>query len=146
MDGNNRSGLEGKSFTIIWACEEHRVPLEICQIGGAGDNWHVQGAGYCILDLYPDDKGNICYHGNDWLAEDIWAVVDLIEKLAGESFKDVLICNDQYPTNICRFPPYFEPVFRDKMEEINFYRKKWQLAKRELGWQSERELKVIWRR
>ena len=146
MDEYGKTGLSGKSFMITWACDEHRVPLEVCQIGGAGDSWHVNGCGYCLLDLIPDDKGNICYHGNDWLAEDIRAVVELIEEFSGWQYKDVLFYRDQYPTDICRFPPYFEPIFRNKQQEVSYYRKKWQQAKKELELQSERELKIAWRR
>lgn len=146
MYENGKSGPDGNSFMITWVCGEHRVPLEVCQIGGAGDSWHVKGFGYCILDLIPDDKGNLCYHGNDWLAEDVRAVVELIEKFSGTRYNDVLFYPDEYPTKIARFPPYFEPVFRNKQQQVRYYHQKWQQAKKELEWQSERKLEVIGRR
>lgn len=141
------SGLASNSFTINWVCGgEHRVPLEVCQIGGAGDSWHVYGGGYCILDLHPDDKGNMCYHGNDWAPEDVRAIVELIEEFSGHKYNDVLFYPDKYPTSVMRFPPYFEPVFRSKQQEISYYHQKWQQAKKDLELQSERELKVVLRR
>jgi len=145
MNEHGKPGLSGKNFMITWTCGEHRVPLDVCQIGGAGDSWHVYGGGFCILDLIPDGKGNLRCHGNDWLAEDVRAVVEQVEEFSGEKFGDVLFYPDKYPTNIGRFPPYFEPMFRNKLQEVSYYRKKWLQAKTELDPHSERELKVIWR-
>jgi len=126
-----------QEFTFYWVCGEHRVPLEVRQIGGAGDSWHVYGGGYCILDLYHDDKGNIYCIGNDWLAEDIWAVVELITEFTGVSYNDVLFYREKYPTSVGRFPPYFKPVFRDKRHKISYYRTKWKEAQKDLDWQKE---------
>lgn len=140
------SGIENQGFTICWCCGEHRVPLKVTQIGGAGDSWHVNGSGYCILTLQPDDKGNICYHGNDWLAEDIRAIVELIEEFSERKYNDVLFYPDRYPASVIRFPPYFEPIFRSKQQEISYYRQKWQQAKKDLDLPSERQLQVGLRR
>lgn len=147
MDEYSRSGLGSHSFTLYWACDEHRVPLKVFQLDGAGESWHVYGGGgYCILNLVPDDNGGIWYIGSDFGLEDIQALVDVIAEVTSVTFTGVFIKHDPYPSNICRLPPYFEPRFRSKLEEVSFYRKKWQQAKKELEQQSERELKVIWRR
>jgi len=122
---------------LYWVCGEHRVPLEVVQVGGAGDNWHVYGGGYCIMDLYHDHKGNIYYQGNDWLVDDVWAVVDAIMEFTGACYNDVLFYRDEYPTSVGRFPPYFTPVFRDKRHKVNYYKSKWKEAQKELGWQKE---------
>lgn len=139
--------VDDRKFTLYWACGEHRVPVVVCQIGGAGDSWHVYGGGgYNFLNLYPDGNGGIYYRGNDFNVEDIRALVDVIAEVTSITYTEVFIQHDDYPSNICRLPPYFEPKFRNKLEEVNYYRKKYRQAKRELAEQSERELKVIWRR
>ena len=134
-----------RRFTFFWVCGEHRVPLEVSQIGGAGDSWHVYGGGYNFLNLYPDSNGGIYYIGNDFSIEDILALVDVIAEVTSITYTEVFIKHDDYPSNICRLPPYFEPKFRDKLQEVNYYRKKYQEAKREQTQQSEREFKVIGR-
>lgn len=132
-------------FIIYWCCDEHRVPLKVTKIGGAGDGWHVFGGGYEILTLIPILNGAIYYKGNDFDFEDILALVDVITQETGITYTDVFMKADSYPSGICRLPPYFEPIFRSKREEARFYRQKWLQAKKELDRQSERELKVIWR-
>lgn len=138
--------VDTMSFTLYWECGEHRVPLEVSQIGGAGDSWHVYGGGYNVLNLYPDSSGGIYYIGNDFDLEDIRALVDVIAEVTSIIYTEVFIKPDPNPSNICRLPPYFEPKFRNKLQEVNYYRKKYQQAKHELAERSERELQVIWRR
>jgi hypothetical protein len=140
------TGAHGYKFTLNWVCGEHRVPLEVFQIGGAGDSWHVYGAGYNILNLYPDNKGGIYYSGNDFSLEDIQAIVEGIAAFTSITYTEVYIRHDPNPSNICRLPPYFEPIFRNKLQEVNYYRKKLYQAKTELAMQSEPELKVAWRK
>jgi hypothetical protein len=143
MDEYAASGPERNSFTIYWASGEHRVPLEVCQIGGAGNSWHVYGAGYNILNLYPDHNGAIYYSGNDFSLEDIRTLVDVITEVTSITYAEVYIKHDHHPSNIGRLPPYFEPIFRSKQQEVSYYSKKLRQAKMELQWQSERKLKVI---
>ncbi|MDO3627538.1 hypothetical protein [Mucilaginibacter sp. BT774] len=140
------SGAEDRGFMLYWVCGEHRVPLWVTQIGGAGDSWHVYGAGYNILNLIPDCNGGIYYFGNDFDLEDIQALVGVITEITSITYTEVYIKHDPYPGNICRLPPYFEPKFRSKLQEVSYYRTKLRQAKVELDLQSERELKVIWRR
>lgn len=138
------SGSSERGFTIYWVCEEHRVPLDICQSTHGGDgSWRVTGGGYTIITIYVRSDGYY-YHDVDFGAEDIQAIVDAITEFTGEGYKPANFYQLGQPGPIARYPPYFEPVFRDAQAEQSYYRVK--LKDAQLRQKSKEQLQIIWRR
>ncbi len=116
-------GPDGRTYTIYWVCEDNRVPLELGQIFGAGDTWHLYGGGYNIINIYPR-HGEYYYHDLDYGVDDVQALVDIITGITGEGFKQVIYYQLGERGPVARYPPSFEPVFRDKQAEASYYRYK----------------------